>query len=532
MNTTSTDHSKLEAVSSAAAPPDWRWPLAALALSIAGIIGIYLETAIAMVTIWYRSETFTHAFIVPPIVLWLAWRRRHAVALLHPKPALITLILIAGVALMWLLGDLTAVNSVTQLAFVAMLVLAVPAVLGFQVAYALMFPLFFLFFAVPIGEFLMPYFMEWTADFTVAALRLSGIPVLREGLQFVIPSGNWSVVEACSGIRYLIASVTVGALFAHLNYQSTQRRVVFVLVSFLVPVVANWLRAYMIVMLGHLSGNKLAVGVDHLIYGWVFFGVVIMLMFIVGARWAQPEPAMPSPPAHRQIAPSIPMRQHAAFILAAACVLALAAWPTGARWWIDAHEPSAAVSMVAPASLSPAWQIKAVPSYAYKPNFENPSVEVNASYSNAQQEVGLYLGYYRHQDYNRKLVSSNNVLVSAADRIWSRVTSGTRLATLGPNQVPVRTAQLRSATPIGSTLSDRLVVWQIYWIDGTLTSSDYMAKVYSALSRLFGRGDESAVIVIYAEKPLTGGADGALESFMSANYGAIEALLQQAKASR
>ena len=47
----------------------------------------------------------------------------------------------------------------------------------------------------------------------------------------------------------------------------------------------------MIVMLGHLSGNTLAVGVDHLIYGWVFFGIVIGLMFLIGARWSEPEPA-------------------------------------------------------------------------------------------------------------------------------------------------------------------------------------------------------------------------------------------------
>ena len=128
-----------------------------------------------------------------------------------------------------------------------------------------------------------------TADFTVAALRASGIPVYREGLQFVIPSGSWSVVEACSGIRYLMASFMVGSLFAYLNYRSWRRRLAFVAVSLVVPIVANWLRAYMIVMLGHLSGNTLAVGVDHLIYGWVFFGIVIMAMFMVGARWSEPD---------------------------------------------------------------------------------------------------------------------------------------------------------------------------------------------------------------------------------------------------
>jgi exosortase/archaeosortase family protein len=83
----------------------------------------------------------------------------------------------------------------------------------------------------------------------------------------------------------------VGTLFAYLNYSLAWKRWAFVGLSILVPIVANWVRAYMIVMIGHLSGNKLAVGVDHLIYGWVFFGVVIGIMFVVGARWADPAPA-------------------------------------------------------------------------------------------------------------------------------------------------------------------------------------------------------------------------------------------------
>jgi exosortase len=136
---------------------------------------------------------------------------------------------------------------------------------------------------------MLPSMMQWTADFTVFALQLSGVPVLREGLQFVIPTGSWSVVEACSGVRYLIASFMVGTLFAYLNYRSSWRRAVFMLVSLLVPIVANWVRAYLIVMTGHLSGNELAVGADHLIYGWVFFGIVIGLMFMIGARWTEPD---------------------------------------------------------------------------------------------------------------------------------------------------------------------------------------------------------------------------------------------------
>jgi exosortase A len=265
----------------------WRQALIFLTLLSIWTLFLYRNTGVAMVSIWARSGTFTHAFLVPPIAAWLIWRKRQILALYTPEPNGYVLIGVVLVALMWGMGELASVNALTQWVLVALLVLAVPAILGMTVARLISFPLFFLFFAVPVGEFLMPPLMEGTAHFTVFALRMSGIPVYREGLQFVIPTGNWSVVEACSGVRYLIASVTVGTLFSYLNFQSIQRRIFFVLVSLVVPVIANWIRAYFIVVLGHISGNKIATGVDHLIYGWLFFGLVIMLMFFIGAQWAE-----------------------------------------------------------------------------------------------------------------------------------------------------------------------------------------------------------------------------------------------------
>jgi exosortase len=88
-----------------------------------------------------------------------------------------------------------------------------------------------LLFAVPFGEAFRPRLMDWTADSTVGALRLTGIPVYREGRYFAIPTGHWSVVEACSGLRYLIASITVGALYAYLTYQRWWKRVACVAFS-------------------------------------------------------------------------------------------------------------------------------------------------------------------------------------------------------------------------------------------------------------------------------------------------------------
>ncbi|MDO8770444.1 MAG: exosortase A [Burkholderiaceae bacterium] len=510
------------ATSSNVAQP-WGQALPALTLLVAWTLFLYRDTGIAMVTIWARSETFTHAFLVPPMVLWLIWRQRHAIAMQTPQPAIGAFVLIACAAFVWLLGDLAAVNAVTQLAFVALLVMAVPAVLGWPVARLIIFPLGFLFFAVPIGEFLMPQLMEWTANFTILALRLSGIPVYREGLQFVIPSGNWSVVEACSGVRYLIASLTVGTLFAYLNYQSSKRRILFVLVSIVVSVVANWMRAYLIVMLGHFSGNKLAAGVDHLIYGWLFFGVVIMLMFIIGARWAEPEKVAGGSGS------GFPVQNHtmtaAKLWTSTVCFAALVALPHIALWATDRGEAADPVTFTVPKALATSWLAVSPGVADFKPAFQNPSAEMNNSYASQGRTVGLYLGYYRHQDYSRKLVSSNNVLVTSKDRQWAQVASSSRPFTMGDKPISVRTAELRGAALAAQGNPSRLVVWQVYWINGNLTSSDYLAKATSTFYRLMGRGDDSAVIIVYTPKVQAGGAEAVLEAFLSANYATINELL-------
>ena len=523
-------------------PALWRQALPAVLIAVVWVLFLYQDTALGMVLIWWRSETFTHGFLVLPIVLWLVWRARDTLALQQPRPSAWVFGLAAAAVFAWLLADLAGVNAVAQLAFVALLVLVVPAVLGVPIARLIVFPLCFLFLAVPIGEVFLPQLMEWTADFTVFALRLSGVPVFREGLQFVIPSGNWSVVEACSGVRYLIASFTVGTLFAYLNYQSTQRRLLFIGVSILVPIVANWVRAYMIVMLGHLSGNTLAVGVDHLIYGWVFFGVVIMLMFAIGIRWAEPEPAVGSVDATTATATvtSNPVKVW----LAAVCFGALVAAPHLLKWATSEPISTANVSVATPDTLEPGWLALrgnaanvanvagAAGAINYKPHFLLAAAESNTTYQKHGSQVGLYLAFYRNQDYARKLVSSTNVLVTSNDTQWTRVASGSRATTLAGTPVTVRTLELRGNGVSDPKQGGRLIVWQIYWINGTLTTSDYLAKVYSALYRLIGRGDDSAVIVVYTPNDGVANPEALLESFLSTNYSSINEVLSKARASK
>ena len=259
-----------------------RKAFAAVTLVMAAVFLVYWQTSASMVQTWARSETFKHCFLVLPAVLWFVWQARARLAATAIRPWWPALIPLAAAGALWLIGELANSLAPTQWAMVLMVPSAIVALFGVGWGRILGFPLAFLFFAVPFGEAITPTLIDWTADFTVGALSATGVPVFREGQHFVIPSGRWSVVEACSGVRYLMASVVVGVLYAWTIYRSPVRRALFIGASIVVPIVANWLRAYLIVMIGHLSSNRLAVGVDHFIYGWVFFGIVIGLMLWIG----------------------------------------------------------------------------------------------------------------------------------------------------------------------------------------------------------------------------------------------------------
>lgn len=509
-----------------AAASGWAPVLTVLGLSIAALLLLYRETALAMVDIWSRSDTFAHAFTVPPIVAWLIWRRRDALAAVAPGPSAWVLAPLAFTGLLWLLGSLASTNAVSQFALTALLVLLIVAMIGVPASRLIAFPLAFLFFMVPIGEFVMPMMMERTADFTVLALRLTGIPVYREGLQFVIPSGNWSVVEACSGVRYLIASVMVGTLFAYLNYRSLRRRLIFIGVSILVPIVANWFRAYLIVLLGHLSDNKLAAGADHIIYGWVFFGLVIMLMFFIGARWSEAEAVLPPDTSRQSRRAGVAPGRMPAVALGAALLLIA---PQIAWWLVANGEHEGVPTLSHPSILADGWELDGNDTTRWTPEFHGAATQFNRSYKRQGQNVGLFVAYYRHQDYAQKMVSSNNAMVTSHKTEWSRIEEGSRTVAVDADTLTVRTALLRDSGHLAAGAGTRLVAWQLYWINGTWTASDESAKAWAALHRLLGRGDDAAVVVVYADDDGAGGADKLLQRFLGDNIHTIDARLTETR---
>ncbi len=494
------------------------WKIAAFGLfiSIFAILLLNLGVVAFTVDTWTNNQTYTHGFLIFPISAWLIWRKRKILSGMLPAPQLPGLALMLLINLAWQLGHQADVIVVQQYCLIGMLIVTTWTLLGTKIFHRISFALFFLFLAVPIGEALIPSLMNFTADFTVDALQLTGIPVYREGTFFSLPDGNWSVVEACSGLRYLISSLTLGILYAYLTYRSLSRKLIFIAFSAIVPILANGIRAYMIVMIGHLSGMRLAAGIDHLIYGWIFFGLVMLLLFWIGSFFREnetdseeiPETETGQKPAN-------------AFLAAAVAIVAVIALNGVYAGILDSKlQTPQPIDLDMPAVS--VWQESSRPLFDWVPHYLGSKERFIRSYHRQGETVSLFVAYYRNQHQGAELVTSGNMLVKIADANWGNVGETESLIGIGTEQFRIRQALLKSTR-------GRLLAWEWYWVDGRWTSNPYMAKLLEAKSRMLRGVDDAAVVVVaapYITSPQE--ASGTLGNFLRDSLPEIEHMLEHA----
>ncbi|MFT2090382.1 exosortase A [Paraglaciecola sp. 2405UD69-4] len=253
-----------------------------LALIIGCWVFVYWEGIKTAVDIWLVSEIFNHCLFVLPGTVFLIYLKRDKLSLHQVKPNYLVLLLCFGSLFLYAIGLAGDVQLFMHVATFTFLPFALWAYLGNKIALQLLFPLFFILFCIPVGEELIPTLQEVTADYSMVMLNWTNIPVYRSGLYIEIPQGRFLVAEACSGISFFIASIVIGSLYSYLNIRGTKRRIVFMCISIVFPIIANAIRVFGIILTGYLTDMEHAVGADHLVYGWVFFSLVIVCLLSIG----------------------------------------------------------------------------------------------------------------------------------------------------------------------------------------------------------------------------------------------------------
>jgi exosortase A len=488
----------------------WRLHLTALAIAMSAILLLFLEDAIGMVRIWMNSQTFNHCALILPIIAWLVWQRLPELRQLEPRAWAPGLLVVATGAAAWLLGDAGGVAVARHGGLVLMLQGAVIACLGKTVARGLAFPVFYALFLIPVGEQLVPPLQTVTADICMALLGLIGIPAHIEGIFITVPTGYFEVAEACSGVQFLIAMVAYGALVANVCFRSWSRRAFFMLAAVAIPILANGVRAWGTIYIASLTSNDFAAGLDHVIYGWVFFAVVIALVMAAGwpffdrratDPWFDPAKLQKR---SRTASPIWPI---------ASAALAIAALPLAWSAAIaSATEPS-------PSKISlpyvAGWQpVPASRGRRWQPSFVGADLFHLARYRNsAGQEVDLAVAVFMRQQEGRELVGFGQGAVVPGGP-WAWTSDG--------------------AAPPGGRL-DRIAshgavreVATFYRVGSILTGSPTAVKLETMKTRLLGGPQRAVALMVSAEAPAEGVSPRpSIDAFLK-DLGSIEALADRA----
>jgi exosortase A len=253
-----------------------------LAIGLVALALLFRAEIMVAVRTWIDSTAYNHCFLVIPIAAYLIWDRRPALRGMTAQPLPLAALLVLPLGLVWLASERLGIMEGRQLAALTMVEVLFLTMLGWRLWLAILGPLLYLYFLVPFGEFLTPTLQDFTTWFIRHGVDVLGIPAYIDGYVIDIPEGSFFVAEACAGLRFLIASIAFGVLYALLMYRSPIRRMLFIIVSIIVPIIANGFRALGIVGLGRLLGSAEAAAADHVLYGWIFFSIVILVLIALG----------------------------------------------------------------------------------------------------------------------------------------------------------------------------------------------------------------------------------------------------------
>jgi exosortase A len=501
------------------APRAWGAALTAFGATLLVTLLLGHGTVASLLRVWSHSDTFAHGFLVAPVSLFLVWRSRATLAALTPRPEFRALVALIPLGAGWFVGRAASTQLVEHFCFVAMIPVLAWAHFGARVTRRLAFPLAFLFFAVPFGDIFTPRLMDVTAGFAERALRLTGVAVHREGLYLTTTHSRWHVIESCSGLRFTVAGLVLATLFGYLTYRSYWKRALFVALSVAASVLANGLRAYVLILVGHLSDMRAGGGLDHYAYGWLVFSLVMAAFFIVGGRFRDLWPAETPPPAPPSDGgPPVPRARWAA--VAGAALLLVAVWPALERARAASRVSATSAALAAPAEGGE-WTLQPEAPFPWKPGFVGAVAETDGMYSGESGAVQCYVAYYAHQTQGRELLHAGNQVVDPDDPQARVVSMATRAIPEGGAGFAAREAVVEA--PAGN-----VVLWYWYWVPDEFTANPLRVKWLEARDAVLGRPDHAAAVVLAASAPDARDAERLLARFVRDMLPSIRASLRSA----
>lgn len=476
---------------------------------IVGLIVVSVVTALwpsvaSLLDFWGEIHDYQQGYLIAGIaVIWLVLEARR----LRPggsQTVVVATGMLAGSLLVWLIALRSNSLILHQMMVPAVLWSAILATTDPRVARRLLLPVAFIYFSIPVWEYLVPLLRQLSIFAAESMLGLAGVHAIVRESTVTIPEGTFRIVEGCSGKRYFMVALAVAFLAGAIHGMRRWRYVGFMAACGGLALLANWVRIFVVIYAGHVTNMKhYLVAKEHITFGNAIFVVLLLGVFFLARRvshvGAVEQVDSSSAAARAESGPG------SAFRWSALLPLALLA---GTFWLVQAAETTTARSPALgylPLATGD-WQGPLPARAEWQPHFIAPLAEVRAAYvSQGGVAVDVYVNLYGHQVQGQELVHYANSLFPGD--LWEREWPQTSTAIV--SRSGHRAYSFRARAGDGSSW----LITYVYDIGGWLTGSDALAQLaYGARSIL--QPIPSGVIALAARcEPNCEAAQALVQSF-------------------
>lgn len=372
---------------------------------------LYWNSINQLIYLWNTTEAYSHGFLIPFLSIYLLAQKNKSLTNITLKPAPLLLLPLILTLFLWLLASITDTRTIELTLLPFIFIFTYTSIIGYQSGFILITSLLYILVAVPIWDFLTPLFQSMAVFVNELALQLSGIPTHIKGISVFIPAGTFEIAGGCSGLRYFVATIALGCFFSISNYKRIKPALILIIASLILPIVFNWIRIYIIILVGHFTDMQSPLMADHVNFGWVLYGISLIPLFYLAKKLVTLEDKKQQEFTVSQLA--ILNYSYPKFFLLIPVILILSV--STFTTYLTNSKPEALQEIFSPKAESP-W-LGPIYFDDWKPKYTGASIEINRLYVGIDKtsDISLHIFYYGQQTQDSELINELNTI--ADDRI-------------------------------------------------------------------------------------------------------------------
>ena len=233
-----------------------------------------LLTFLQKMTIRWDSGDNSYCYLILPLFIYLCWEKKDSFRfgeftwhIWGLFPVVLSILLIFA-------GELGSIEAFVYIGLWGCIIGTMYTIYGTRL-FQLWFPLLILAFIIPLPPFInrmMTFHLKLAASsLSVAMLRLVGISVLQDGNIIDLGIAQLQVVDACSGLRYLMPLILMALLFGYFYCQRWWQNAILLITVIPLSIIVNGMRIFVTGMLHVWGKPELAEDFFHDFSGWIVF---------------------------------------------------------------------------------------------------------------------------------------------------------------------------------------------------------------------------------------------------------------------